>query len=121
MKLMELAVRLGLELRGAGEVDIVAPASIESASEGMITFAMGPKYAASLRSSGASAAIVPPDLARDAKCAVLISSNPPLDFARVLEIFFPPYRPPAEIHATAVIAPDARIGDNASVGAYCVI
>jgi UDP-3-O-[3-hydroxymyristoyl] glucosamine N-acyltransferase len=121
MKLMELAARLGLELRGDGGLEVVAPASIETAAEGTITFATAPKYAAALRLSRASAAIVPPEMAADARCAALISSNPSLDFARVLEIFFPPYRPPAEIHATAVIAPDARIGESASVGAYCVI
>src|SRR5690242_9702347 len=109
MKLMELATRLKLELRGDGGVEVVGPASIETAADGMITFATGPKYAAGLRSSRASAAIVPPEMAADASCAVLISSNPSLDFARVLEIFFPPYRPPAEIHPTAVIAPDVRI------------
>jgi UDP-3-O-[3-hydroxymyristoyl] glucosamine N-acyltransferase len=121
MKLVELAARLGLQLRGDGELEIVAPAPIEAAGAQMITFAIGPKYAAALRSSGASAAIVPVEMAPDAKCAVLLSADPAFDFARLLELFFPPYRPPIEIHPTAVIAPDARIGANASVGAYCVI
>ncbi len=121
MKLSELAVRLGLELRGEGEIEIVAPAPIEAAAAGMMTFAAGPKYAAALRSSRASAAIVPEEMAVDAKCAVLVSTDPAFDFARVLQIFFPPYRPPIEIHPTAIIASDARIGENASIGAYCVI
>jgi UDP-3-O-[3-hydroxymyristoyl] glucosamine N-acyltransferase len=121
MKLSELALHLELELRGDGELEIVAPAPVETAAAGMITFAVGPKYVLALRSSRASAAIVPKEMAGDAKCAVLVSSNPAFDFARVLEIFFPPYRPPREIHPTAIIAPDARIGENPSIGAYCVI
>jgi UDP-3-O-[3-hydroxymyristoyl] glucosamine N-acyltransferase len=121
MKLSELALHLGLELRGNGELEIVAPAPVETAAAGMITFAVGPKYALALRSSRASAAIVPKEMADDAKCAVLVSNNPAFDFARVLEIFFPPYRPPREIHPTAIIASDARIGENPSIGAYCVI
>jgi UDP-3-O-[3-hydroxymyristoyl] glucosamine N-acyltransferase len=121
MKLKELASRLALELRGDGEREIAAPASIETAGEGTITFAIGPKYSALLRLSRASAAIVAKDIVDDAQCAVLISSDPAFDFARVLEIFFPPYRPPSEIHPTAVIAPDARIGEHCSIGAYCVI
>jgi UDP-3-O-[3-hydroxymyristoyl] glucosamine N-acyltransferase len=121
MKLSELALRLGLELRGDGELEIAAPAPIEAAATGMITFAVGPKYAAALRSSRASAAIVPKEMAGDAKCAVLVSADPAFDFARILEIFFPPYRPPREIHSTAIIASDAHVGKNSSIGAYCVI
>jgi len=121
MKLHELASKLGLELRGDGETEIIAPAPIEAAGPGMITFAAATKYAAALRASSAAAAIVPAELAAEAKCATLVSSNPVFDFARVLEIFFPPYRPPAGIHPSAVIASDVRIGENASIGAYCVI
>jgi UDP-3-O-[3-hydroxymyristoyl] glucosamine N-acyltransferase len=121
MKLTDLALRLGLELRGDGEIEIVAPAPIEAAAPGTITFAVGPRYTASLRSSRASAAIVTNEMARNVECAVLVSDDPAFDFARVLEIFFPPYRPPNEIHPTAIIAADARIGENASIGAYCVI
>jgi UDP-3-O-[3-hydroxymyristoyl] glucosamine N-acyltransferase len=121
MKLKELALRLGLELRGDGEIEVAAPAPIEAAGAGMITFAVGPKYAAALKSSAAAAAIVPPELVPEAGCATLTSANPVFDFARVLAIFFPEYRPPAGIHPTAVIAPDAVLGAGASVGAYCVI
>src|SRR5689334_15484795 len=102
MKLRELALRLGLELRGNAELEIVAPAPIEAAAEGAITFAIGRQYAAALRSSRASAAIVPEELAHEAQCAVLISSAPAFDFSRVLEIFFPPYRPPIGVHQTAI-------------------
>jgi UDP-3-O-[3-hydroxymyristoyl] glucosamine N-acyltransferase len=121
MKLSELALRLGLELRSDSDVDIATPAPIEAAVMGTITFATGSKYAAALRSTRASAVIVPEEMTGDAKCAVLVSADPAFDFARVLEIFFPPYRPPNEIHSTAIIAPDARLAENCSIGAYCVI
>jgi UDP-3-O-[3-hydroxymyristoyl] glucosamine N-acyltransferase len=121
MKLRELASRLGLELRGDGELEIMAPAPIDAAAEGSITFAVSPKYTRVLRASRASAAIVSNELANDAECAVLVSDDPAFDFARVLELFFPPYRPPSTIHPSAIIAADARIGENSSIGAYCVI
>jgi UDP-3-O-[3-hydroxymyristoyl] glucosamine N-acyltransferase len=121
MKLSELAQKLDLPLRGDGSVDIVAPAPIEMAGAGMITFATGPKYAAMLRASDAAAAIVPRELTDAAPGAALISDNPAFDFARALEVFFPPYRPPAGIHPSACIDPTARIGANAHIGAYCVI
>ena len=121
MKLGEIAARLGLELRGDSAVEIAMPAPIEAAGPGMITFAVGPKYAAALRASKASCAIVAAELAGDAPAAALISTNPAFDFARVLGLFFPPYRPAPGIDPTAVIASDAKIGEGASVGAYCVI
>src|SRR5271156_615889 len=120
MKLKELASKLGLENRGDGGVEIFAPAPIEAAGPGMIVFVAGAKYASALQSN-VSAAITTAELAEGAKCATLISSNPYADFARVLELFFPPYRPAAGIDPRAFIAPDATIGANASIGASAVI
>jgi UDP-3-O-[3-hydroxymyristoyl] glucosamine N-acyltransferase len=121
MKLGEIARTLGLELNGDPAIEILTPSPIETADRGAITFASRPKYAAALRTSRASAAIVPPEMIASAPCAVLRSENPSFDFARVLAMFFPPYRPPVGIHPTAVIAPDAVIGENASIGASTVV
>src|ERR1700688_5004020 len=95
MKLRELASRLGLTPHGSGEIEIAAPASLEAAAPGTIIFVASAKYLEALRTTIAACAIVPAELADDAPCAVLISDNPYSDFARVLEIFFPPYRPAA--------------------------
>src|SRR5229473_543183 len=121
MKLKELASKLGLKLRGEGEIEILAPVPIEAAVPCTIIFSAGAKYAAALRITTAAAAIVPADLIAEAKCATLESPNPVFDFSRVLGLFFPPYRPPAGIHPTAIVAPGAVAGDDVSVGAYCVI
>lgn len=121
MKLSELATRLGLEIRGDGAIEIADAAPLDAAGPGSITFAAALKYAAALRASAASAAIVPAEMAAEAPCAVLASGNPVFDFARVLHIFHPSYRPAAGIDPTAVIAPGASIGEGASIGAYCVI
>ena len=121
MRLSELAQTIGLPLRGDGAIEILAPAPIETAGPGMITFATGPKYAAALRASAAAAAIAPAAIVDDARCPILISTNPAFDFARVLEVFFPPYRPALGIHPTACIDSTARIGADSFVGAYCVI
>ncbi len=120
MKLKELASKLGLELRGDGGVEIFAPAPIEAAGPGMIVFVASAKYAPALQSN-VSAAITTAELGESAKCATLISANPYADFARVLGIFFPPYRPAPGIDPRASIAPDAAIGPNASIGAGAVI
>jgi len=121
MKLGEIARRLGLELRGDGELEISGPAPIESAGPGTIVFVAGAKYAHALEATTASCAIVPADLAGRANSATIVSANPSFDFARVLEIFFPPWRPDPGIDETARIAPGARIGEGSHVGAYVVI
>ena len=121
MKLKELATRLKLELRGNGEAEIVTPAPLEAGGPGTIIFVATSKYLEALRATKAACAIVPSEFAADAPCAVLISQNPYSDFARVLDIFFPPYRPAPGIDPTARIAPGAILGEGASVGPYCVI
>ena len=121
MKLKELAGRLKLPLRGDGDLEIASPAPLEAAMPGTVIFVAAAKYLDALRTTSASCAIVPPDLAAEAPCAVMISENPYSDFARVLEIFFPPYRPSPGIDPTARIDPGAQLGENASVGAFCAI
>ncbi|HUN59772.1 MAG TPA: UDP-3-O-(3-hydroxymyristoyl)glucosamine N-acyltransferase [Candidatus Binataceae bacterium] len=121
MKLKEIAENLRLAFNGDGTLEIVTPAPIEAAGPGMITFASGPKYAAALRTSKASCAIIPSELVNEARCATIVSANPPFDFARVLALFFPTYRPSVGIDPSARIAADVTIGEGASVGAYCVI
>ena len=121
MKLKELASKLGREFRGDGEVDIFMPAPIEAAGPGTVIFVANEKYSPMLETTTASCVIVLEQFAARAKCPVLISPNPYFDFSRTLEIFFPPLKPKAGIDATACIAPDAVIGEGASVGAYAVI
>jgi len=122
MKLKELAARLELEMRGDGETEIFAPAPIEAAGPGMITFVDGEKFAPHLERTTAAAAIVKREFADKARCPVLISRNPKADFfGRTVGIFFPAYRPQPGIDPSACIAADARIGENASVGANASI
>lgn len=121
MKLGELADALGLELRGDRELEISAPAPIESAGAGTVSFVSQPRYLAMLERVSPACVIASREIAGQVGCAVLISNNPALDFARALAIFHPPYRPGPGIHPTAQIASDARIGQGASVGAYAVI
>ncbi|MGH7781136.1 MAG: UDP-3-O-(3-hydroxymyristoyl)glucosamine N-acyltransferase [Candidatus Binataceae bacterium] len=121
MKLKELASLLGLELRGDGDAEVFAPAPIEAAAPGMIIFVASAKFAPLLARTTATAAIVAPEFTENAKCPVLISANPYADFARVIGIFFPPYRPAPGIDPSARIAPDAKIGADASIGAFVVI
>jgi len=120
MKLGDLAARLGCQLNGPGDVEISGVAGMDEASPNEVTFLSNPKYIAKLKTTRAAAVILGPEAPTPGRPA-LVSDNPYLTFAKALEIFAPPQRPPAGIHATAVIAPDAKIGRNPSIGPYVVI
>jgi UDP-3-O-[3-hydroxymyristoyl] glucosamine N-acyltransferase len=118
MKLSELAASLDCRLEGDGNVEIVGVRGMEHADAGHLTFLANPKYVSKLRSTRAGAVIASEAIRG---IPTLVSPNPYLDFARALEYFYQPPRPKAGIHASAVVAATARIGDGASIGAFAVI
>lgn len=120
MKLGDLAARLACQLEGAGDIEISGIAGLDEATPSDLTFLSNPKYRAKLQSTRAAAIIIGAEIPAPGRPA-LRSSNPYLTFAKALEIFAPPVRPPAGIHPTAVIAPEVNIGRNASIGPYVVI
>lgn len=120
MKLGELAARLDCALEGPAELEITGIAGMDEASATELTFLSNPKYHRKLQTTRAAAIIVGPEIQAPGK-ALVRSVNPYLTFARGLEIFHPPQRAAAGIHATAVIAPDVKLGRNPSIGPYVVI
>ncbi len=120
IKLCELAETLGCELKGPGEREISGVSGMEQAGPEHLTFLSNPKYVHKVRNTRAGAILVNEELT-GVSAASLISRNPYLDFARALHLFYQPPRPAPGIHATAVIAPSAHIGENASIGPYCAI
>jgi UDP-3-O-[3-hydroxymyristoyl] glucosamine N-acyltransferase len=120
MRLGDIAKELGCTLEGPVDIEITAVAGIEEAGPSELTFLSNPKYRRKLQSTRAAAIILSaqdPDPGRPA----LRSANPYLDFARALELFYPPARPEPGIHPTAVIAANAKIGLNPSIGPYVVV
>ena len=120
MKLGEIAKRLDTQLEGDGAIEIHGVAGIEEAQPGQITFVANPKYATAAHRTRASAVVVTPDFPQ-LVAATLRDKNPYLIFARVIELFYKPPDYPAGVHPTACIHSSAKLGKNASVGAYVVI
>jgi UDP-3-O-[3-hydroxymyristoyl] glucosamine N-acyltransferase len=120
MKLSDLAAALGCELKGDGGIEITGVAGMEHADSTQLTFLANPKYAHKVKQTRAAAVLVSEPIAGLA-AAQLVSANPYLDFARALALFYQPPRPRPGIHATASIAPSARIGENAAIGPYAVV
>jgi UDP-3-O-[3-hydroxymyristoyl] glucosamine N-acyltransferase len=120
MKLGALATHLACDLEGDADIDIVRVAAIEDATPGDITFLANTKYAAALTSTKASAVIVAPGVT-GAPCAVLRTTNPYLAFARAIGVLNPQPPRAAGVHPTALVAPDAVLEADVSVGPYVVI
>ena len=97
---------------------ITGVAGLDSAKPGELTFLANKKYTAQVGTTQASAIVAAQPAA---SLPTLVSTNPYLDFARALQLFYTPPRPPAGVHPTAAIDPTAVIGPGASIGAFCAI
>jgi UDP-3-O-[3-hydroxymyristoyl] glucosamine N-acyltransferase len=120
MQLSDLASTLACELHGDPSVEISGVAGMEHASVSNLTFLANPKYAHKLKHSRAGAVLIAQKV-DDLAIAQLISSNPYLDFARALALFYQAPRPTPGIHPMASIAASARIGEGASIAAFAVV
>lgn len=120
MRLEDLARRLGVKLVGDGDRIITGVAGIEEAREGEITFVANPRYRGKLLTTGASAAIVSPDV-EEAPIALLVTPEPYVVFTKALEIFHPPERPESGISPDAWVDPSARLGEDVTVLPFAYI
>jgi UDP-3-O-[3-hydroxymyristoyl] glucosamine N-acyltransferase len=121
ISLGELAVRFGLELRGDPQLRVSHVATLSQATPGSLSFLANSRYRKQLPASRASAVLVGPADADACTVAALIGPNPYLAYARIAALLHPTMQAPAGIHATAIIAADARIAASAAVGPFCVI
>ena len=120
MKLSELADKLGCDLEGDGDIEIRRAASIGEAGPGDITFLTNPRYSDRITETKAAAVIMGHGMG-DAPIPVLRSKNPYLAFAKAIEFFYSPPRPPDGVHPTAIVAPSAKLGKSVRIGPYAVI
>ncbi len=107
-------------------VEITGVAAVEAARPGQLSYIEGGKFLAHLRTTQASALILPDDArlqtqADDRQIAWLSTKEPRLAFARAIALFYRPYRPAPGIHPTAVIDPSVKLGKDIYIGAYSVI
>jgi len=120
MRLRHLASQLGCDLVGDGEIEITGVAGMEHAVPGQLTFLANPTYAPKVKQTRASAILIDEPV-RDLPISSLISSQPYVDFARALALFYQPPRPAPGIHPLAYVAASASVGENASIGPFAVV
>lgn len=131
MRIKDIAEALGAPFAGEGELDmerLVHPQRAERGSD--LALAMSGEAAAALSGSKALAAVVsvknagknttknPP---AGALKALITVAEPRLALARLTALFDPGQVHAAGVHPTAIVAPDAMLGEDVSIGPYAVI
>jgi UDP-3-O-[3-hydroxymyristoyl] glucosamine N-acyltransferase len=108
MKLSEIAVLLGGELKGDPDLDITGVAGIEDARPGQITFAAGRKNLKLLEKSRASAVLVVEP--GEVRLPAVKVPDPYLAFAKLLEAFHPAPEMEPGIDRRASLGERVRLG-----------
>jgi UDP-3-O-[3-hydroxymyristoyl] glucosamine N-acyltransferase len=123
MTLHELAEALQCRLEGDAAIEIVRVSGIDQAQEGDVTFVDNPRYIPRLASTRASAVIAADDLSipSGSRFAVLRSRTPYVDFARAVALFLPSSAPAKGVDKLSMIAGDARIGADVSIGPFVTV
>ncbi len=125
LQLGEIVATLGGELHGdpALVVDGIAP--LDTARPGQLSFLSNPKYRQQLDASQAGCVIVGAAMREQAMArgACIVADEPYLYFARATQLWKRVHARdggPA-IHPSAVVDPDAEIGEGVRIGAQCVV
>ena len=133
LRLGELAIRHGLELRGDPEHRVSRVGTLQHAGPDAVSFLANPRYRKHLGTTQAGAVVLEAEHAAECVAAVLVSGNPYAAYARIAAdlnpepAFAPGVRPgahvdpAAEVAATASVAPGAVIEANARIGAGAYI
>ena len=122
-RLIELAEHIGGTLKGNADLAIDSIAALNKAQSSQITFISNAKYRENLTACQAGAIIVSP---ADAEfCApeqnLIIVDNPYVAYANLAQYLASTPTAASQIHPSAVISSDAKLGQNVSVGANAVI
>lgn len=137
--LHQIADVIGAELRGDRDCIISGIATLRNARQGDLSFLANRRYRKYLKTTGASAVILSPDVIDECRINALIAIDPYCAYARAAEYLYPRKLPVAAIHDSAVICEtavipksvfigantfigkDVKIGDRACIGPGCVI
>ncbi|MBB5393103.1 MULTISPECIES: UDP-3-O-(3-hydroxymyristoyl)glucosamine N-acyltransferase [unclassified Herbaspirillum] len=126
IRLEQLVERLGGQLKGDADVEVLGIAPLDAAGSSHITFLSNPKFRAQAEQTQAAALIL--SEADDAQVqsyagARIVTKNPYAYFARAAQLFqrLDEVAPPAGIHPGAVVDPAANVAASAVIGPLAVI
>jgi len=117
--LSELAHKLGCEHKG-GDIRIQGCNTLEQARPEEISFLANPRYAPQLETTSAGAVVLTPEYS-DRYPVCLVTSNPYLDFAKIMRLFGGVEERSSGISEHAHIDPDARVEENVAIYPFVFI
>ena len=124
-KLKHLAEIAEAELAAGAdpEMEVTDVGPLDTAGSSELSFLDNKKYLLALKDSKAGVCILSPRHAKAAPegMALLVSDKPYRGYARIATKFYPEPVHQAGIHESAVVDPQAKIGEGVAVGPYCVI
>jgi len=120
MKLRELAVAIGGELVGDGEVVVTSVTEVGRAVPGALVMVREAHLLSLAEASTASALLLSQDLRAMVKPAVRVK-DARLALARAIALLYPVPPAPPGVHPTAVIGGQTIVGTGGFVGPYVVI
>jgi len=106
----------------AAAQEISGLASLDDANPGDLAFFGNPKYLRSLRKCRATAVFVPHGFGEEVPPVRIWVDDPGAAFAALLPAFVPPavtFSP--GVHPTAVVSPEATVGEGVFIGPYVVV
>jgi UDP-3-O-[3-hydroxymyristoyl] glucosamine N-acyltransferase len=125
LTLGEIVAALAGELHGDPALAIEGLAPLESAGPGQLAFLSNPKYRPQLDASRAGCVIVGPAVrdAAVARGACIVADDPYAYFARVTQLWKRTHgrAAPAGVHPSAVVDPQAVLGEGVAIGPHCVV
>ena len=108
-------------MRGDGDKRIDNLASLAEAGDGDLAFCERGTGADKLRATRASALLAPPELAENVPCALLLSTKPRLDFARLTALYDRRPVPAVGVSPAAWVAEDAQLAEDVAVAPGAVV
>ena len=118
----QLAEKLGVILEGDADCEIVRIATLTNATPDSITFLSDSRYRKYLDNCQAGAVILRESEREYYSGNALISANPYLTYATLTALFAPqPADDEVLIHGTAVVHPDAKLGQGVRLAAHAVV
>ena len=119
--LAEIADITGADLIGDPRSVISGLATIQTASQGQITFLDNPAYCKYLPKTQASAVILSKDFFKKCPTNALITQNPYYAYAKLTALFKINLKAAVGIHSSAKIAEDAKIESDVAIGPNVVV
>ena len=120
MKSREIAALIDGELRGDGDRELVAGHTLVRAGTNHLAFWERRPTQQKLPDTKAGCVIVDLETVDDEHTLIRVP-QPRRAFARALRALQPVPYPPAGVHATALVDPEAVLGDGVLIGPYAVI